>query len=52
MCHKTIDDFLPTSNFVPDWFVTSKMIKKLFTDLYADENILHFNEDAGNVIFN
>ena len=52
MCDKAINDFLPTSNFVLDWFVTSKMIKKLFTDLYGDENILHFNEDAGNVIFN
>ena len=28
------------------------MIKKLFTALYADENILYFNEDSGNVLFN
>ena len=28
------------------------MIKKLFTALYADENILHFNEDYGNAAFN
>ena len=28
------------------------MIKKLFTALYADENILYFDEDFGNVIFN
>ena len=28
------------------------MIKKLFTALYADENILYFNEDSGDVIFN
>ena len=27
------------------------MIKKLYTDLYADENILYFNEDSGNVVF-
>ena len=26
MCDEAIDDFLPTLNFVPDWFVTSKMI--------------------------
>ena len=37
---------------VPDWFVTSKMIKILFTALYTDENILYFNEDSGNVVFN
>ena len=27
------------------------MIKILFTDLYADENILYFNETSGNVVF-
>ena len=36
---------------VPDWFVTSKMIKKLYAALYADENILYFNEDSNNVVF-
>ena len=40
MCDEAVHDFLPTSNFVPDWFVTSKIIKKLFTALFADENIL------------
>ena len=28
------------------------MIKKLFTGLYADENILYFIEDSVNVVFN
>ena len=37
---------------IPDWSVTSKMIKKPFTALYADENILYFDEDSGNVVFN
>ena len=37
--------------FVPDWFVTNKMIKKLFTTLYTNENTLYFNEDSGNVTF-
>ena len=37
---------------IPDWFVTSKMIKKLFTALYEDKNILYFNEDFGNAVFN
>ena len=27
------------------------MVKELFTALYADENILYFNEDSGNVVF-
>ena len=26
-------------------------MKKLFTNLYADENILYLNEDSGNVVF-
>ena len=36
---------------IPDWFVTSKMIKELYTALYVDENMLYFNEDSGNVEF-
>ena len=27
MCNKAVQDFLPALKFVPDWFVTSKMIK-------------------------
>ena len=27
MCNNTVDDFLPALKFVPDWFVTRKMIK-------------------------
>ena len=37
---------------IPDWFVTSKMIKKVFSAFYVDENILYFNEHSGNVVFN
>ena len=46
-----VDDFLPTINFVPDWPVTSKTIKKPFTALYADENIIYVDEDFCNVVF-
>ena len=52
MCDKDVDDRLATSKFVPDWFTTSKMIKILFTALYADDNILYFDENSGNVVFN
>ena len=38
--------------FVPNWFVTSKMIKKLFTVLHTDENVIYFDEDFGNLVFN
>ena len=48
MCYKAVDDCLAALKFDPDWFVTSKMIKKLFTALYADENTIYFNEDSSN----
>ena len=51
MCDEAADDFLTKLSFVTDWFFTSKIIKKLFTALYADENILYFDEDFGNVVF-
>ena len=44
-------DIIAALKLIPDWFVTSKIIKKLFTALYADENIFHFNEDSSNVVF-
>ena len=34
MCYKAVDDCLDALKFVPDWCVTNKMIKKLFTALY------------------
>ena len=40
MCDKAVYDCLVALKFVPDWFVTSKMIKILFTALYADKNKL------------
>ena len=52
ICDEAVDDSLAALKLIPDWFVTRKMIKKLFTALYADENILYFDEDSGNVVFN
>ena len=52
MCDEAVDDFLPSLNFIRDWFVTNKMIKKLSTALYTDVNILYFDEDSGKVLFN
>ena len=42
MCDEAVDDSLATFRLIPDWFVTSKIIKELYTALYADENILYF----------
>ena len=52
MCDEAVDDSLAPLKLIPDWFVTSNMTEKLFTALYADENILYFNEDPGNAVFN
>ena len=51
MCNKAVDDFLPALKFVSDWFVTNKMIKKLLTALYAEDNVLFFYEYSGNATF-
>ena len=40
MCDKAVDDSLAAFKYIADWFVTSKMIKELFTALYAYENII------------
>ena len=42
MCDEAVHDSLATLKRLPDWFVTIEMIKKVFTVLYADENILYF----------
>ena len=51
ICDKAVDDSLVILKLILDWFVTSIMIKELFTALYADENILYFDEDFGNAVF-
>ena len=51
-CDEAVDDSVATLKLIPDWFIKSKKIKKIFTALHADENILYFNEDSGNVVFN
>ena len=51
MCYEDVNDSLAALKLVTEWFVTSKMIEELFTALYADNNILYFNEDSSNVLF-
>ena len=51
MCAKSVDNFLPTLKFVPDWFFKSKMIKKRYNALFSDDDILFFDGDSGNVTF-
>ena len=51
MCDEAVDDSLSALKIIPYWFVTSKMTKKLFTALHADDNRFYFNEDSGNIVF-
>ena len=51
MCDEAVDDPLAALRLIPYWFVTSRMIKKLYFALCTDENVLYFNEDSGNFIF-
>ena len=51
MCDEAVDDSIASLKLIPDRFITSKMIKKLFTSLYAYEFILFFNEDSGYASF-
>ena len=37
MCDKAVDDSRVALKLIPEWFVTSKMIKRLFTHLHAHE---------------
>ena len=52
MCDIAIEDHLVALKFVSDWFVASTVIEKLYTTLHTDKNILDFDEDFDNVIFN
>ena len=51
ICDEAVEDFLAALKFISDWFVTSKMIKKIYTALYADDGLLFFDEDSGDVTF-
>ena len=47
-CDKALAFFLTILKFVPDWFVTSKSIKKV-DDLFSKNDIIFVQEDSDNV---
>ena len=51
MCHEAVDDSLASLKLIFDWFITSKMIKKLYAILYADDGLPFFDENSSDVIF-
>ena len=50
MCDEPVDDSLATLQLIRNWFLASKIIKKLFSTLYADQNILYFDKNSSNVV--
>ena len=38
MCDKAVDDCLAALKFIPDWFVTSKMLEKLHDALLTNDD--------------
>ena len=42
MCDKPVEYFLLALKLFPDWFVTSKTIKKLHNALFEEDYILFF----------
>ena len=52
MCEEAVYNCVAALKLVPDWFLLSEIIKKLFTALYVDESILYFNEGSCDTLFN
>ena len=51
MYDKAFDDSQLMLKLIRDLLVTSKTITELYAALYADESILHFDDDSDNVVF-
>ena len=49
MCDEAIDNALTVLKLILHWFVSSKMIAKFFTTLYAVD---YFNEGSADIIIN
>ena len=50
LCNKAVV-FLPTFKFVPDWFVTNKILEKLGNVVFSNDDTVFGNADSGNVTF-
>ena len=51
MCDKAVDACLPALQFVPDWFVTNKMLEKLVNHVFSNDDIVFVNEDSDSFKF-
>ena len=51
MYDEVVDDTLAELKLVPDCFFKSEIIKEVYPTLYADDGLLFFDEDSGDVTF-
>ena len=51
ICDEAVADCLAALKFIPDWFVTNKILEKLDNSLHANDDILLFNKDFDKVFF-
>ena len=52
MCDESVDDWLAGLKFIPEWFVTSKMLQKFHDALNANDKdfskVTFFANEMGN----
>ena len=51
MCDKAVNSHLLALKFFPDWFVRSKMIEKLDSTVFSNDDILFCDLDSDFVTF-
>ena len=51
MCEKAVDVCLPALTFVPDWFITNKMLEKRDDIVFSNNDIVFVNEDSDVTFF-
>ena len=51
MCDEAFDDCLASLKRIPDWFVTNKVLEKLYAALPTNDDILFFNQDFNRITF-
>ena len=51
MCDEAVDDCLAALQFIPDWFVTSKMLKRFHDAIVTNDNLLFFDKYFSKVTF-
>ena len=52
MCDEAFYDYLAVLKFIPDWFVTNKILEKFHDALLTNDDILFFDEDFSKDTFN